>query len=133
MLESLQAKWPIIAFPERLNLGDPGVRELVQGLLDARRGDDRQEGGRAPRVQAGMAMLAAAMRAKAGEITKAEVLDLVETVARLLPLDLRYRAAVRAFANRILLVGDPVQPPHAFAGEELHAFLLEDGERMAAE
>lgn len=80
-----------------------------------------------------MAMLGAALRAKSGQITKPEVLDLVETVARLLPDDLRYRAAVRAFANRILLIGDPVLPPHAFAGEELHAFLLEDGERMAAE
>lgn len=87
----------------------------------------------APRVQAGMAMLGAALRAKAGEITKPEVLDLLETVALLVPDDLRYRAAVRAFANRILLIGDPAQPPHAFAGEELHAFLLEDGERMAAE
>ena len=84
-------------------------------------------------VQADHAMLAAAMRAKAGEITKPEVLDLIERVASLMPHDLRRRAAVRAFANRILLVGDPVQPPHAFAGEELHAFLLERGERMAAE
>lgn len=86
-----------------------------------------------PRVQAGLAMLAAALRAKAGEITKPEVIDLVETVARLLPHDLRYRAAVRAFANRILLVGDPRQPPHAFAGAELHDFLIEDGDRVAAE
>ena len=83
-------------------------------------------------VQADHAMLAAAMRAKAGQITKAEVLDLVERVASLMPHDLRRRAAVRAFANRILLIGDPVQPPHAFAGEELHAFLLEDGRRLEA-
>lgn len=85
-----------------------------------------------PTVQAGLAMLAAALRAKTGEITKGEVLDLIETVARLMPDDLRRRAAVRAFANRILLVGDPSEFVVAFAGAELHDFLLEDGRRLEA-
>jgi hypothetical protein len=84
-------------------------------------------------VQADHAMLAAAMRAKVGEITKPEVLDLVERVASLMPHDLRRRAAVRAFANRILLMSIEGERNCTFAGEELHAFLLESGERIAAE
>ena len=77
-------------------------------------------------VQADHAMLATAMRAKAGEITKPEVLDLVERVASLMPHDLRRRAAVRAFANRILLMSIESEANCTFAGEELHAFLLEE-------
>jgi hypothetical protein len=84
-------------------------------------------------VQADHAMLAAAMSAKDGRLRKQDVIELIERVASLVPHDLRRRAAVRAFAHRILLVGDPSDSVVRFAGEELHAFLLEDGERMAAE
>ena len=80
-------------------------------------------------VQADHAMLAAAMRAKAGEITKPEVLDLVERVASLMPDDLRRRAAVRAFANRILLMSIESERNCTFAGAELHDFLIEEGRR----
>lgn len=83
-------------------------------------------------VQADHAMLAAAMSAKAGTLSKQQVLDLIERVASLMPHDLRRRAAVRAFANRILLVGDPTDAVVRFAGEELHDFLLEDERRLEA-
>lgn len=81
------------------------------------------------RVQAGMAMLHAALRAKSGEITFPEVLDLVERINRLLPDDLRYRAAVRAFANRVLLMSKADECNCTFAGAELHDFLIEEGRR----
>lgn len=84
-------------------------------------------------VQADHAMLAAAMRAKAGQITKGDVIDLIERVASLMPHDLRRRAAVRAFANRILLMSIETERNCTFAGAELHDFLIENGERMAAE
>lgn len=86
-----------------------------------------------PRVRAGHAMLAAAMRAKAGEITFREVVDLVDIVAGEVPQNLRYRAAARAFASRILVAGCPKQGNVYHAGVDLHDFLIEDGERVAAE
>lgn len=86
-----------------------------------------------PRVRAGLAMLAAAMRAKAGEITQEQVIALVDTVAAECPLDLRSRAAARAFAHRVLLRANSDEDNVRFAGQELHDFLIEDGERMAAE
>jgi hypothetical protein len=82
-----------------------------------------------PRVQAGMAMLHAALRAKAGAITMPEVLDLVETVNRLLPEDKLYRSAVRAFANRILLMSKADEGNCTAAGKALHDFLIEDGRK----
>jgi sugar phosphate isomerase/epimerase len=75
---------------------------------------------RASKIGLPLACLTAAMRAKSGDITRREIDQLAEMAEH--AGDLRVKAAVDAFRNRL-----------AFAGAELHDFLLEDGERMAAE
>jgi len=78
-----------------------------------------------PRLTIGHACLAAAMSAKDGRITKQEVVSLVDLVASVAPNDHMTRAAVRAFANRILLMGEGRDGQVRFAGAELHDFLIE--------